>query len=118
MGRYRNLDEVKEAVETSGDVLTVEMGQLRDAVGYEKLGIYVIREIEKGLEELGIGYDPEELPGYQEGEVRLYRRGTLAAAIIKAVYTLGRDSDHQIGYAAFAQATYEQIKTLIPQDEQ
>lgn len=82
---YRDMDDLKEKVEKNGNLMTVTMGDLRDTLGYGKLGIHVRKEIAQQLKGKGLGYYPGELPVDQWGKVRIYKRGTTADELIHAV---------------------------------
>ncbi len=100
MGNFANLEAVRDAVVANGDVLTVLMGDLRDAYGSGKLGVHVRAGISKGLKGVGLGHFPEELPEYQDRAVRLFRMGTPIADLIDAVLTPGAQHDEELRSAA------------------
>lgn len=91
-----NWDEIKQTVEEKGNVATLSMIELRDAVGKDKLGVNVRDEISKTLAGLGLGHVPRELPSYQHEAVRLYKRGTVVGDFIETVLNPGEQSDRKI----------------------
>ncbi len=86
-------DGLKRKVEESGDVLTVSMEELRDAIGASKLGVKVRHDISSQLEGIGIGHIPVELPGNQSEQVRLYKRGTSVGDLIGKILMPGAQND-------------------------
>lgn len=97
---YKNLEELRDKVENSGDVLSVTMLELRNAYGAQRLGTVVRENISADLAGLGIGTFPDELPDYQEEHVRVYKRGSAAATLIEAVLEPNPKSDERIRAAA------------------
>lgn len=86
-------DELKGKVEEAGNVLTVSMVELRDAIGVSKLGVKVRHDISNQLEGIGIGHIPVELPANQSEQVRLYKRGTPVGDIIGKILVPGAQND-------------------------
>ncbi len=75
-----------------------------------------VREnIAKKLDGRGLGFVGEELPGYQEKSVRIYRRGTPVADLINAVMNPGDEHDRVIMNAANneAQQALNRIKEAL-----
>lgn len=95
MPRFADLDQVKNEVENHGNVLTVTMGELRDAYGAGKLGANVVENIRKSLAGLGIAVSPDP-EAEQAQKVRLYKLGTPVADLITAVTTPGPVEDDVI----------------------
>src|SRR4029077_15971729 len=69
----------------NGGVLTVSAGALRDALGKGRLGRHVRTEITRRLEELGLDYRCDGQPDREWKNVRVYRRGSRAGEVIRAV---------------------------------
>lgn len=88
-----NWDDIKARVESNQGILTVNMSELRDAAGKEKIGIHVKTEISRILAGMGLGHLPQELPNYQNEPVRLYKRGTPLGDLIEIVITPGESND-------------------------
>ncbi len=111
---YKTLDEVRTAVMNSGDVLTLEMRELRDAYGVDRLGPIVRANITKALSGLGLGHYPQDLPEYQHQLVRLYRLGTQIADLIDAVLTPDPAHDQELRDAISGdKATLDKIRELV-----
>ncbi len=111
-------DEIKQKVEKSGNVVTLTMEELRDAHGAAKLGVNVREEISSTLAGMGLGHVPEELPSYQNEQVRVYKNGTPVGDLIATVLVPGAQNDSKlvnqftqkgIDYAAVVQ----KIKELV-----
>jgi hypothetical protein len=71
-------------------VVVVTLGDLRKAIGYDRLGRYVLDELASSLEGEGLGYFPLSMikdnpEPRQWQEVRIYRRGTGLSKLIQAV---------------------------------
>lgn len=85
-------DQLAEEVAQSGDVLTLTMARLRDIHGAGKLGVNVITNISAELSRRGLDHYPSTLLLNQHDKVRLFRRGTPVAEVIRAV-TVVDDAD-------------------------
>jgi len=83
--KFSDFDELAKRVSENGNVLTVTMGQLRDAYKAEKLGVNVRDNIGKMLAGMGLAYHPKPLPTYQDELARIYKQGTPVADLIDAV---------------------------------
>ncbi|POR73592.1 hypothetical protein BKM30_26335 [Pseudomonas syringae pv. syringae] len=86
-------DSIKARVEGSQGILTVNMIELRDAAGKEKIGPHVKTEITRILVGMGLGHIPTELPNYQNESVRLYKRGSPLGDLIEMVITPSESND-------------------------
>ncbi len=91
-----NWNEIKDAVEKNGNVLTFTMEHLRDAHGAAKLGVHVRTDISSALAGMGLGHVPQELPSYQHELVRLYKNGTPIGELIATVLTPGEQNDTKL----------------------
>jgi hypothetical protein len=101
MAKFKNFDEVRKAVEANDNLLVVQMIELREAHGASKLGVHVRREIADQLAGAGLGCFPEpENVGYQEENVRVFRRGTPIADVIDAVLRPSDFGDDRLREAA------------------
>ncbi|MGO9699984.1 MAG: hypothetical protein ACLPX7_12065 [Xanthobacteraceae bacterium] len=89
----KNYDDLAKAVRDAGNVLSCDMGTLRDVHGAGKLGIHVVRNISEELERHGLGHYPEELPQDQWKYARIYKLGTPVARVIRAVTSPDEKSD-------------------------
>lgn len=88
--------EIRQRLESQGNVMTVTMEELREANESGKLGIHVRSEISKALRGMGIGHVPVELPSYQQELVRLFKLGTPVGDLISTVLTPGQATDVQV----------------------
>ena len=111
-------NELKNAVENNGSVLTVTMERLRDTHGAAKLGVHVRAEISSKLAGVGLAHVPSELPSYQHEQVRLYKMGTGVADAITTALTPGERNDAKLAeqfgtgdvdYAAIVQKIRELV---------
>lgn len=112
------LDEIKQKVEKSGNLLTISMEHLREAHGAGRLGSQVRQDISRKLAEIGLGHIPTELPSYQQEFVRLYKRGTAIGELIEQVLHPGEQNDRilveRFGQVATDYATIVQkIRELV-----
>jgi hypothetical protein len=113
-----NWDEINEEVQKNGNLKTVTMETLREAMGVAKLGVNVRTQIRKKLASMGIGHIPEQLPTYQHEQVRLYKRGTDVGDMIELAHTPGEENDRKLSEqfgedkVDYAQVI-EQIRTLV-----
>lgn len=87
----KNLTELGKMVDDQ-TIYVSNLGELRSAIGYDRLGKYVLDELANSLEGEGLGYFPvatiEANPEpRQSQEVRLYRRGKGIGRLIQAVTT-------------------------------
>lgn len=89
-------ESIKAAVEENGNVQTLTMEVLRNALGAGKLGVRVRDEIGQILAGMGLGHVPQELPSYQHEQVRLYKRGTPVGELIETVLKPGELNDQRI----------------------
>ncbi|MEW6048431.1 MAG: hypothetical protein AB1609_18465 [Bacillota bacterium] len=87
------LDGIAQRVREHRGLLSVTMGELRDAAGFGKLGSNVVQRISQELANRGIRHFPRHLPTYQWEVVRLYESDSVAARLIKAAVTPGREED-------------------------
>lgn len=103
-------------VEAAGDVLSLEMGELRDVNGSGKLGVHVVAGIVEELEGVGLGAWPANLPTDQWQKVRVFRKGTQVARIIAAVQKCDEENDKTLRRYADrdrAERTLRKIRELL-----
>lgn len=74
------------AVDQSHGVYTINMEALRRLEGAQRIGPKVITAIAERLATLGLGHLPFTLPNRGDDLVLLYRHGTNASEVIKAVH--------------------------------
>ncbi len=114
----KNWDEINQDVESTGNLRTVTMEELREAHGAGKLGSTICAEISKKLAGMGLGHIPIVLPRYQHEPVRRYKRGTPAGQLIETVLEPGEQNDRKlVGQVAETKTEYaaivEQIRELV-----
>lgn len=112
---FKKPDEIRKAVEASGDVLTVPMESVRDAFGYDRLGVNVRAMISEKLRGLGLGHYPTDLPDRQWVPVRLYKLGSSIADLIDAALHPSDDHDDELRKAVTGgdTETIKRIKALL-----
>lgn len=88
-----NFSDLANEVAEAGGLRAYRMDRLRDAYEAGRLGPHVVNGISAKLAQNGLGHLPAELPQYQEGEVRLYVRGSMVGRIIDAVRQPTPDGD-------------------------
>lgn len=112
---FSDLDEIKKEVESSGNVLTLPMAEVRDAYGAHRLGIHVRANITKALRGLGLDHFPPLLPDRHREPVRIYKLGTPAADLIEAVLSPTEESDDALREWLGGDATsvLEQVRELV-----
>lgn len=86
-------DEIKKQVEENGNLLTVQMNELKEAAGRDRLGVHVRSEISRTLSGMGLAHIPKNLPTNQHDLVRLYKRGTPAGDLIEIVISPNETND-------------------------
>ena len=97
-------------------VVTLAMGDVRDAYGAGRLGVHVRTNISKKLRSLGLASLPSrELPSEQEAHVRVYRQGGAIADLIDAVLNPSTTHDDELRAAVGgdAQVILDAIKELV-----
>lgn len=119
-GKYADGSALRQAVESSGDLLRVTAEDVRRAEGtYGKLGAHVNTKLVQWLENHGIGVMGGELPRYQHQEAVLYRSGTTMAKAIRAVEEPSEAGDkvlRQLTSDDGAQDKLERIRGILGDD--
>jgi hypothetical protein len=112
---YDSLEQIRDAVEANGDVLSLVMWVVRDAYGAERLKVNVRTNIQDKLAGLGLGHIPAEIPDDQTRILRLYKLGSPVARLIGAVGTPGEDEDDVIRDAVSgdAEARLAKVRELV-----
>jgi len=106
-------DELDAQVTASGGVLTTDMRDLRDRVGFGKLGKYVVQSIEDELERRGLGHT--ELTLEQLDSVRIWKHGTRLGKFIEAARVPGKAQDELLRELADSKADdiIKQVRALV-----
>lgn len=102
---FANWDELRTTVEQKGNILTVNMDDLKNLQNVKKLGKNVCKDISESLKREGIFHVPEELPTHKDDKVRLYRKDTKIGKLIESVIVPGKKND-------------EYLATLFPEESQ
>jgi len=113
--QFQTPEDIRKAVEASGDVLTVQMAAVRDAFNYDRLGVNVRVTISEKLGGLGLGHYPTELPDRQWVPVRLYKLGSPIADLVDAVLNPSEKHDEELRKAVSGgdAETIKRIKALL-----
>jgi hypothetical protein len=108
-------EDIRKAVQASGDVLTVKMEVVRDAFKYDRLGVNVRSVISEKLGGLGLGHYPVELPDRQWVPVRLYKLGSPIADLVDAVLNPSEEHDDELRQKVSGgdSETIKRIKALL-----
>lgn len=79
--------EIEQVVADAGGIAVLEMWQLREAAGYAKLGVNVVKTLAKMLDEAGLGTLPvgAALPLDQMSQVRVYKQHSPVGGVVDAV---------------------------------
>jgi hypothetical protein len=96
MTRFSSLNDLKVAVVNAANVITLDMGELRDLNGSGKLGSYVVEVISRQLASHGLGHYPPELPQNQCEKVRVFGLGSPVADLIRLVTDISDGSDEKL----------------------
>lgn len=97
---YSSPEDLRDAVECNGGVLSLSMDKVRDAFGSGRLGSTIRAEISAKLKRLGLAHMPRELPNYQEQWIRLYLRKSRVGRLIAASRHIGTEADRRLREAA------------------
>jgi hypothetical protein len=112
---FSDYEGLRKQVEAEGGLHTTTMEVLRELHGAGRLGKHVRDAISGELAAHGVGHLPEELPAYQEMQVRIYRLGTPIADVANAVLHPNAGGDQvlrQMG-AAQGQDILKKIRELV-----
>jgi hypothetical protein len=103
----------EKSANASGNVLTIEMRDLRDRVGAGKLGKYVVDEISDELKKRGLGHSNLTLE--QWNVVRIWKQGTRVGKFIEAASTSGHTEDELLRELADSEAddALKQVRSLV-----
>lgn len=82
---YETWQDLDADVRGSGNVLRVSMWDLKELSGYQRLKVNVVTAISKELANIGLDHLPAELPRDQNSHVVIYKSGSEAGAVIRAV---------------------------------
>lgn len=109
------IGDLAEQVKKNDGFLSLEMKDVRNAYGAQKLGTDVREGIEKALQAQNLSYHPREIPRYQDQWIILYLPESPAEVIINAVLRPGSASGEVI-HAALSgthKAALREIKGVL-----
>lgn len=111
-------DGIKADVDEHGGVVTVSAWRLRDAQGAGRLTERINGQISESLAARGLGHVPfnvEDMPTYQNEQVRIYDRTTALGKVIESAHLPGDDHDERLREAINAEAVdiLRQVRDLV-----
>lgn len=112
---------MRRTVEANDGLIRTYMEHLRNLENAGKLGSNIRETISKRLRQYGIGHLPaDELPRYQEEEVRLYLLDSTIGRVINAVLDPSLAGDRLLRQLdnTKARETLHQIRSLILDSEE
>ena len=92
---FQDIEDICNNVKNKGGIMTVSMGDLRDAYGVAKLGIHVLNSIEEELSKRAIKIRGK-LTLSQWDYVRLYHSDSEFNKLVEAYENLTEDSDNYL----------------------
>ncbi|GGC73974.1 hypothetical protein IEU95_15850 [Hoyosella rhizosphaerae] len=105
MAQFDSIPDLAEAADELGGLTVVTLGELREVLGYNRLGVRVLAEIADKLREHGLGYYPQHVldsnpaPRFSE-EVRVYKVGAPLGVIVEAILNPTDIGDERLREAA------------------
>lgn len=109
---FEDLDEVRDFLDEEADgVATFKMWQLRDALGYSKLGSNVVAELSEELDNRGIGHVPTELGISRHDEARLYLRSTPIGKLLDMALKPGYSGDSRLR-ESLSDASHDKLEKI------
>ena len=109
------LSKTRDSVDDSDGVLCIQMRSLRVEAGVGALGKDVVRDISAALDELRVRHYPTDLPTRGSEWVLLYKFGSEAERLIKAVSFLNQRSGDSIrGFLNHeAESKLEEVRAIV-----
>lgn len=80
-----NWPELSTSVDDNQGVLRTSLAALRELEGRQRSGKHIVAAIEKKLASLGLGHLPENLANRQQQVIVLYKLGTPASELVRAI---------------------------------
>lgn len=115
--RKQAMQNLFQEVEDEGGITVVAMWQLRDAAGWDKLGVNVVADIAALLDQHGMGTLPthETLPLSRNSSVRVYSKGSRVGDLVEAVARPSGQGDRVLRAAGTNDAddVLDRIRTLV-----
>lgn len=122
MSDFDSPEELAKQVAVEG-LAVVTLLQLREMLGYKKLGPRVLMDVAQGLRAEGLGYFPQYVlddnPGSRQwDEVRVYAKNSPVGKLVDAVLEPSAKNDTYLieassGSDAQAAAILDQVRTLL-----
>ncbi|QNE22421.1 hypothetical protein F1D05_36640 [Kribbella qitaiheensis] len=119
---YADMKAVAKATEENGNLITATLLELREALGYNRLGVRVLGYIADGLDGEGLGYFPQwvldsdsnEAPR-SENVIRVFKKGTAVGNAISAVLEPTNKGDELLRESAGGDAaeTLKRVRELV-----
>lgn len=114
-------EQIKDEVDNNGGIITIEAWRLRDAAGAGRLTQRINVNISDGLRQRGLGHVPfraEDLPTYQNGQVRVFDSTTAVGKVIQAAHETGENNDEILRESVDGGAAniLEQVRVLVADD--
>jgi hypothetical protein len=105
-------------VDENGGVTTVDAWQLRESQGAGRLTARINQQISDSLSARGLGHVPfkvEDMPTYQNEQVRIYDRTTALGKVIDSAHNVGEEHDERLREAINEEAVtiLQQIRDLV-----
>lgn len=113
--RQAAMEVLRDEVAANDGILKVNMARLRDDSRWGKLGVRVVVDIAKLLDENGLGTLPPELPLNQWDEVRVYVSASPIGQLVKAVQEPSDRGDSTLREAGTndSAAVLERVRALV-----
>lgn len=122
MTSFNTVKDLAEAVETDGIVLT-NIGELREMLGFKRLGVRVLDQIARDLRAEGLGYFPRDVldnnsEPRQWEDVRIFNLTSAVGRVVLAVQEPSEKNDTFLLEASGSSSgdaaeILDQIRTLI-----
>lgn len=118
MSEENTWDDIKSRVDSNGGVTTVHAWRLREAQGAGRLTLRINQQISDSLAARGLGHVPfkvEDMPTYQDEQVRIYDRTTALGKVIDSAHHVGDDHDERLREAINDEAVsiLQQVRDLV-----
>ena len=93
--RSKKFEDLREEIAAEGGIKQVPMWKLRDAAGWDRLGVNVVKDISNKMRRAGLATLPamDVLPYTQEAQVRVYVVDSRVGQVIDAVLEPTRAGD-------------------------
>lgn len=108
--KYKSMKDVAAATKENGHLMPVTLGDLREALGYNRLGVRVLGEIAQKLSSDGLGYfpssvlDDNEVPRFDH-EVRVFTKRSPLGELVQAVLDPTNKGDERLRESAASDAS-------------